>query len=180
MIQFRIAVNDLLLRLRVAKAVAAFQDLRPEMKQVGDYLIDDAGERLQDRDTEYNQYATGRLHKSLRSHPFMHAVTISSVQPYARVQQEGGTVKSKRPNGYLAIPLRPTERRLHMWPRHWKSELLCIKREDSKLYLYSAKVRDFVYRLVKQVRIPPRPYLVKSDHLLDFMRRLLADKLKRL
>jgi len=180
MVKLGVIVHDAALKLRIAHAIAAFKDLRPEMKKVGDWLIDDADKRLEARDTEYRQYATRRLKKSLRAHPFMRAVTISSVQPYARVQQEGGTIRSKRPNGYLAIPMRPTEKRLHIWPRHWKSVLLCIRREDGKLYLFSVKVKEFVYRLVKSVKIPGRPYLVKSPELIAFMRKLFIAKLSKL
>lgn len=180
MVKLGVTIRDTLFKARIAKAISAFKDLRPEMKRIGEWLIDDADKRLEARDTEYRQYATGRLNKSLRSHPFLQAVTITSVQPYARTQQLGGIVQSTRPNGYLAIPMRPTEKRLHIWPRHWKSVLLCIRREDGRLYLYSVKLKEFVYRLVKSVKIPGRPYLVKSPELIAFMRKLFLAKLNRL
>jgi len=180
MVKLGVIVHDAALKLRIAHAIAAFKDLRPEMKKIGEWLLDDAGKRLEARDTEYRQYATGRLNKSLRSHPFMRAVTITSVQPYARTQQLGGIVQSTRPNGYLAIPMRPYDRKNHVWPRHWSTRLLCIRREDGKLYLFSEKFREFVYRLVKSVKIPARPYLVESPDLIAFMRKLFLAKLNRL
>lgn len=179
-LQFKIIMNDLALKLKLRRALAAFSDLRPEMQKVGEFLVDDAGKRLAARTTDYAKFSSGRLLKSLRVHPFTQAVTVSSVQPYARTQQEGGTVKSKRPNGYLAIPLRDYDKKNHVWPRHWSTPLSVVKLRDGRLFLKSAKFGQLVYRLIQQVTIPARPYLVKSEALIDYMRKLIARKLDRL
>jgi hypothetical protein len=134
---------------------------------------------------------TGRLYRSLVVKPFKKAVTIFSSRPYARIQQEGGVVKSKRPNGMLAIPLRLKERRSHTWPKMWSKGALelAINPDPSHHGAYlrikvgnkrRGEKGELVYRLVKQVTIPGRPYIVKSKELVTYMRTLLAAKLKRL
>ncbi|GEM_PF-2168258 len=175
--QFVIHMQDLSRNRRFRRALRLFDDLRSEMRQVGEYLVDDAEKQLKARDTEYNQYASGRLLRSLSVHPFKKAVTISSVQPYARIQQEGGTVKSKRPNGYLAIPLRAREKKNRAWPRHWKTPLRVVRSRAGKLFLFSVRFKQIVYRLIRQVTIPARPYLIKSEELLEYMRDLIAARI---
>lgn len=177
MIEFKVgtARAERNLKRQFDRARKVFADLTPEMDKVGAWLVQDARRRLADRGSKY---PTGRLAKSLTAKAYKRAVTISSVLPYARIQQEGGTVKSKRPGGYLAIPLMARERRNKAWPRHWKSTLVPIK-SGGKLFLLSTKFNELVYRLVQQVTIPGRPYLVKSAELVRFMRETIADRLRK-
>jgi len=176
MIQFRVTTRDYVLKRKFRRALAMFSDLREEMDLVGRWLVRDGRRRLAAR---VDEYSTGRLGKSLKHKAFKRAVTVTSVQPYARIQQEGGTVKSKRPGGYLAIPLQAREKRNKAWPRHWKSPLVCIKAKSGKLYLLSTKFNQLVYRLIQQVKIPARPYLVKSPELVRLLRSVIARKLDR-
>jgi len=177
MIAYRLRFDLSGLERRFNRARRAFKDLRPEMKQVGAWVVEDARKRLAARGSKYMR---GRLAKSLKEHPYQQAVTISSVQPYARIQQEGGTVRPRKSNGYLAIPLQDREKRNHAWPRHWSSPLVFIQARDGRKYLLSTKFQQLVYVLVKQVRIPGRPYLVKSAELIRYMRTLIANKLRQL
>ena len=163
------------LRRRFDEARRQFSDLTPEMRKTGDFLVRDARKRLSART---GSGSIGRLGKSLKHKAYKRSVTVTSVLPYARIQQEGGTVKSKRPGGYLAIPLQAREKRNKAWPRHWKSTLVCIKAKSGKLYLLSTKFNQIVYRLIQQVKIPARPYLMKSPELIQYMQTVIASKLK--
>lgn len=178
LVEFLVQMKDLSRNRRFRRAMRLFDDLRPEMRQVGEWLVRDAEQRLKARDTEYNQYASGRLLRSLNVHPFKKAVTISSVQPYARIQQHGGTVRSKRANGYLAIPIQAREKKNHAWPRHWRTPLRVVRSRAGKLYLFSVRFKQIVYRLISQVTIPGRPYLVKSAAVLEYMRDLVAARIR--
>lgn len=183
---FSVVVRDLRLKMRFRRALRAFADLRPEMQMVGDWLVRDGRARLFNRPGRMHEGRMGRLEKSLKAKAFKRSVTITSVLPYARIQQEGGTVHSSRPNGMLAIPLMAREKRNHAWPRHWKSDSLFPIRLDGRLFLAKwagkravGKTFDLVYLLVRSVTIPARPYLVKSRALLDYMRQVIVAKLNR-
>jgi len=162
-------------RLLSRGARGAFLDYREEMDEVGKWLLTDARRRLEARGSDVS---TGRLAKSLTHHPYKTAVTVSSVLPYARIQQEGGTVKPKK-RKRLAIPLRLDLARSHTWPKHWKAGRLACVVIDGKLFLKDTKTDELVYLLVKKVKIKGRPYLVRSRALNLLLEKLMAAKMAK-
>lgn len=82
--------------------------------------------------------------------------------PYARIQEEGGTVKAKKPGGFLTIPmpanLTPTGRTRVQRPRTDKS--IFVLRVDRRAFLVrksaSGEGLQFLFLLKKQVKIKPR------------------------
>lgn len=190
MILFKVLFDDRALRRRCERASRAFSDLKPEMEKVGKWLVEDARGRIAARSSPDSK---GRLGKSLAFRAYKAAVTIFSFLPYARIQQEGGTVLPRK-RKMLAIPLRPDLRRLGMWPKHWKRDrLACIKTGKGlflkvvdptpKLKSGGARKNSFssgelVYKLVYKSVIRGRPFLVKSAALIRYMRETIAAKLK--
>jgi len=171
----RHAIARLRRMVRGAATRGSLFNFTEEMDQVGKWLIRDARRRLAAR---RSKVSTGRLAKSLKHKPYKAAVTISSVLPYARIQQEGGTVRPRK-RKYLAIPLRLHLARSHTWPKHWQPDRLACIRVGSKLYLQDTKTGAIVYRLVKQAKIPGRPYLVRSRALERLLEQLLAAKITK-
>jgi phage gpG-like protein len=180
MIQMRVTVRDLAIKRKFRRAIKQFSSFQDELAKVGDWLIDDARKRLAARNSKWGR---GRLARSLRRVAHRFVVTIYSHLPYARIQQEGGVVKSRRAGGMLAIPLREKEGRSHTWPRMWKTgRLFLVKSERGRLFLAcegSGGKVQFVYLLVRKVTIPARPYLVKSPQLVRCMRTLIVQKWER-
>lgn len=182
LVQFKITVNDLVLRRKFQRAVRKFSDLRPEMDQVGRWLVRDARKRLESRKSKVS---IGRLAKSLTHKAYKKAVTITSVLPYARVQQQGGTILPRRVK-HLAIPMKTDLARTHTWPKmlstRTKSMMFVRPVRGGKLGLFKRLENGGVelwYLLVKRVRIPGRPYLVKSKALVRYMRGLVIRKYER-
>jgi phage gpG-like protein len=177
------------LRRKAARAIKMFSDFTPEMKLTGDWLITDAKQRLSGRNSEVS---IGRLAKSLNARAYRTAVTIFSVLAYARVQQEGGEIRPKKK--YLAIPLNLSDRRAHVWPRMISGQPGVSLRfvplgPDKALLIYSRKqvsgkrhkaVAGYArWLLLRKVKIPARPYLVKSAELIRYLQGLLAEKVRK-
>jgi hypothetical protein len=201
MLAIAVKVQDLHLKRKFLRAVKQFSSFKPEMEKTGDWLLEDARKRLAQRKSKW---PTGRLGKSLVRKAFKFAATIISSRPYARIQQEGGVVRSKRPGGMLAIPLREKEGRSHTWPKMWTrkdgSNPLFVLRDGGKAFLavrekqydtvtsktgkqrrkYTGEDKiELIYRLVPWVRIKGRPYLIKSPELIRYMRTLIVQKWER-
>lgn len=133
MIAFAVTVHDVGLRRKAARALRLFSDLTPEMQQVGAFVIKEAQANLKAR---RSKVSNGRLAKSLQAKPYRMAVTIGSVLPYARIQQEGGVVRPRK-RKRLAIPLQDDLAKKHVWPKHVKPEN--IFRVGNILYLVRKK-----------------------------------------
>lgn len=177
---------------RMRRAAAAFADLRAEMQQTGDWLVTDAQARLAARNSKTGK---GRLAKSLKARPFKQSITIHSALPYAGIQQHGGTILP-RVRKWLAIPLRLEDKRVGLWPKHVNGRpgvrLWFQKLSANKALLWYAKGRTGGgkrgaavaqyprWLLLKRAKVKGRPYLVKSQGLIGFMRGLFAAKLNRL
>jgi hypothetical protein len=91
---------------------------------------------------------------------------------YAPIQDEGGTVKSRRSNGWLAVPVSETAKRgTRGWPRQWpKGSLVCIQKKGRDPVLVeigkgkkgAASMRVH-YALKKSVRITGNQYLRRAQ-----------------
>jgi hypothetical protein len=189
MIQFGVTVRDLALKARFARALMKFSDFTPEMAKTGDYLLEDAKRRLAARNSPVS---IGRLAKSLRRKAYKMAVTVASVLAYARVQQEGGTIYPKR-GKMLAIPLRVEDARIHLWPRMVAGKpgvsLFVVKLGPKVILMYrkehtKGKKAGTVEQYPRWLLVPKvtlkgdKPYLVKSPQLIQYMRTLIANKVR--
>jgi phage gpG-like protein len=132
-IAFGITVRDLGLRRKAERALRLFQDLTPEMQNVGKFVINEGRANLKARGS---RISNGRLAKSLQAAAYKRSVTIGSVLPYARIQQEGGVVRPRK-RKRLAIPLQLDLAKKHVWPKHVKPEN--IFRVGNILYLIRRK-----------------------------------------
>jgi hypothetical protein len=95
---------------------------------------------------------------------------------YARIQDEGGSIKAKR-SKLLAIPLTPKAK--SRWPRDWpKNSLALIKTKKGNLLLIDAKSKRIKahYVLTPRVRIPGRNYLAEAEaNSMDEVNAILTD-----
>jgi len=90
---------------------------------------------------------------------------------YAALQEYGGTVRSKRPGGYLAVPLGPAKtaagvlRQEFARPLRTVPGLVCIRSKSGKLLLArekgtgKKKTLEPLFVLVRSVTIQPKRYL---------------------
>lgn len=86
---------------------------------------------------------------------FRAVIRTESDSPYARIRDLGGTIRSKRPGGYLAIPVTQRARGLGS-PRNWGKQLRPIK---GGLVDRRGKLQ-YVFR--KSVRHPASKYATKA------------------
>lgn len=99
---------------------------------------------------------TGALRRSIRGQVKGLAVQLTATVPYAQIQEEGGVIYG-RP--WLTVPLREAVR---LGPRaRDDGSLFPIRLRDGRLFLVSRNGDrlDFRWRLVRQVRIKPQPFM---------------------
>ena len=145
------------------------------MQRAGNWLAQDGRKRLKDRDSEVS---IGRLARSLQTIASKQAFVIGSVLPYARMQQQGGTIKAKKQ--FLAIPLKLELARRRVWPRHLKEGTLrFILGKDGRAWLKNVEKDELWYRLVNEVTLEPEPYLVESPEFFRVVKDLVLRKMRR-
>lgn len=132
---------------------------------------------------------TGRLRDSIDYRVDYDRVLIGTNVVYANVHNQGGVwgasrvLTSKRPGGFLAIPLSPplteSQRRVSR-PRDFPNAFV-VKIKWGGLFIAQKSGRGlrFLFRLVKQVRIPARPFLNWTETALGNVLRLWADALAK-
>lgn len=158
---------------------AAATDLRKPNNIFGQRLRRNAINRLDQR-TIKDRVTTGALARSIQTVNDAQKGRVFTNLVYARVQQEGGTIKAKNKK-YLAIPnpKNTALRRSGKWPRDfpkgtfnfitseggngllvWAEKLGKGKRRKGKL---GSQIGEVAFILRRYVRIPQRRYLLATE-----------------
>lgn len=114
MIGLHLETDHAKLTAKLEGMVRHARDLSSPLKATADWLRVDAKKRLFARESDD---VTGGLWRSLDVRAFPHHAEVFSPLPYARIQNEGGTIYPK--GKALAQPVRKQERRNHIWPRNF-------------------------------------------------------------
>ncbi len=126
--------------------------LRDRMRLVGEFVEGSAKLRA--------PVDTGRLRASIRYRVIsFDRVRIGTTAIYAAIHEFGGVIKPVTPGiKFLTIPLTKEARRNRA--RDF-DDLFFLESKDGEFFLAREKGSDleFMYRLVKKVRMPARPYL---------------------
>ncbi len=127
---------------------------------------------------------TGELSKSMQvvflPGPPM-VLELTSTKPYARIQDLGGTIRSSRPNGKLAIPLSFAGVPRGKWPRDWaRGDLVALDRPGQNPLLMRAMDWKPMYVLVDEVTLKGVGYSAKTGQvvtplLVQEILKVLAD-----
>lgn len=120
---------------------------------------------------------TGRLQQSLAAAPRVtrDTVSIGSNVRYARIHQEGGTIRPRNAK-MLAIPLTREAGRARSarewWAAHESRRPFIARSRSGKVFIWQerddGKRREPVFLLLPSARIDPRPYLgLSPKHMIE-------------
>jgi len=164
-------------------------DLSIPMQDIGEFGAEQARTRLAERPEEWHPH-TGRLADSLTvttekdSHGT--AAVVSSDLIYARIQQEGGTIRPIR-GKFLAIPIPDFLAKQGILARNYPGKLKFKRavqiRIGTKAWTGPALVIPGtgaasdrpMYALIKKAVIKARPYLIWDERWADFAEKRLLD-----
>lgn len=164
-------------------------DLKDPLQAVGDYGALQAQQRLSDRPAEWHPH-TGELGRSITATVTLRAgsqeVEVGSDLVYARIQQEGGTVRPVR-GKYLALPIPDFLAKQGTLARNFPGKLKFKRAVQIKIGTRAWRGPALVapgatpeggrpmYALIKKAVIPARPYLIWDDDWANFAEKTLLD-----
>jgi len=118
----------------------------------------------------------GLLLASIVGRPLQDGLAVGTHLIYAPVHQYGAIIRPKK-GKYLTIPLTKAAKRAGS-PRNYRGQLSPrISRRTGKGVLVDDATDEAQYALVKEVKVPARPFLGFSAVLIDRIGRMVADRI---